>query len=263
MTHSWSVGAEKMKKMLALSVLFHLSLFVLAMTIPVRWSPHRLNLPVYQVDLVSLPSSVNPPSVTVKESPASFEKPPVQKVKLLKTQKKPARPVVVAKKPPVKPPPKPIESPTVVPPPVTLREEASQKEPVPEGRSVIPPLTPSSEAVTTVPSPGTKIEVEVGVEVPDFKYPYYLDLIQRKVGMHWSPPPVEVTAEIKETVVGFVLFASGKIDEIKIEKSSEDAFFDQAALRAVYQANPLPPLPQEIRDQSLKVHFSFSLMKKG
>ncbi|MEK6684589.1 MAG: energy transducer TonB, partial [Nitrospirota bacterium] len=71
------------------------------------------------------------------------------------------------------------------------------------------------------------------------------------------------TSEIKETVVVFVLSATGNIDEPKIEKSSGNAFFDQAALRAIYQARPFPPFPQGIQEPSLKVHFSFSLTEKS
>ncbi len=117
------------------------------------------------------------------------------------------------------------------------------------------------DAVAAIPSPAAK--VEAGIEIPDFKYPYYLNLIQRKIEMYWSPPPLESASEIKETVVGFVLSATGKIEDPRIERSSGNPFFDQAALRAIYQANPLPPFPQGVRDPSLKIHFSFSLMKKS
>jgi len=74
---------------------------------------------------------------------------------------------------------------------------------------------------------------------------------------------MDSATEIKETVVGFVLSANGRIENPRIERSSGNAFFDQAALRAIYQASPLPPFPQGIRDPSLKVHFSFSLTKKS
>jgi TonB family protein len=216
------------KKMMILSALFHAGLSVLLLSIALSRSTHPFSPQVYEVDLVTFPSSPAQPT-EVKEVPAAPPPPPVQKPLL--QEKKP--PKVEMKKPPAQPP-KPIRPAAVTKP---------------------------SDAVAAIPSPAAKIEA--GIEAPDFKYPYYLHLIQQKIEMHWSPPPIESGSELKETVVGFILSSTGKIGDPAIEKSSGNAFFDQAALRAIYQANPLPPFPQGIRDPSLKVHFSFSLMKKS
>jgi len=58
--------------------------------------------------------------------------------------------------------------------------------------------------------------------------------------------------------VYFRITRSGGIDAPAVETSSGNFLFDQAALRAVVQANPLPPLPAGFVDQYLGVHFSFS-----
>ncbi len=114
-------------------------------------------------------------------------------------------------------------------------------------------------AVAAIPPMNTKVEAKV--EGLDPNSSYYSN-ITRKIEIYWSPP-FESTAEIKEAVVNFILYPTGRIADPTIEKSSGNAFFDQAALRAVYEANPLPPFPQGIRDPSLKVHFSFLLKKKS
>ncbi len=155
------------------------------------------------------------------------------------------------KKPPVQLRPKPIAPVAAIPPHMKIRETAPSKETASQDHS----------AVASIPSPAAKIEA--GIESPDFKFPYYLDNLTRKIESYWSPPPLEPTSEIKEAIVRFVLFSTGKVEDPTIEKSSGNAFFDQAALRAIYQANPLPPFPQGIRDPSLKVHFSFLLKKKS
>jgi TonB family protein len=59
------------------------------------------------------------------------------------------------------------------------------------------------------------------------------------------------------TVVGFQVLRNGKIVNINIEKSSGRYLFDQAAQRAVYSANPLPPLPDEFGGEHLSVHIEF------
>lgn len=43
-----------------------------------------------------------------------------------------------------------------------------------------------------------------------------------------------------------------------LEESSGQPTFDRAVLRALYAANPLPPLPPAYRKDSLTVHLSFT-----
>ena len=50
----------------------------------------------------------------------------------------------------------------------------------------------------------------------------------------------------------------GAIQAPMVESPSGNFLFDQAALRAVTQANPLPPLPDQFEDEYLGVHFSFA-----
>jgi len=242
-----------LKTMLILSALFHAGLLVLLPAVSLNRSTHPFAPQVYRVDLVTFPSAPSPPAAVTAapaEPPPPAQKPPIK-------EKKPPKETVHSKieikKPPAQPP-KPIRPAAVVPPSVTSRETVPPKQTAP---AIAKPL----DDVAAIPSPAAKIEA--GIEASDFKSPYYLNLIQRKIELYWLPPPLEPTSEIKEAVVGFVLFASGRIKDPTIEKSSGNAFFDQAALRAIYQANPLPPFPQGIRDPSLKVHFSFSLMKKS
>ncbi|MBI3610519.1 MAG: TonB family protein [Nitrospirae bacterium] len=231
-----------LKRMLVWSAVFHAGLVVPMLIAVLVGSPRRFSPDAYQVDLVSLPSFPIEPAVAVKESPAAPPPVPRRPVKKVEAPKDPARPRIESEKRPMvrsSPPPKPIEPAAAVPP---------------SGRK-------PSEPAAAIPPSGVKVEAKI--EAPGFKYPYYLIRIQEKIGSYWLPPPLESTAERREAVVSFVLFRTGIIDEIKIEKSSGNAFMDQAALRAVYQARPMPPFPQGSSDEPLKVHFSFSLMKKS
>jgi len=228
-----------LKKMLALSVLFHVGAAALILAVALSRSTHRLGAHVYQVDLVTLPPAPAAPPAPVRET-----SPPA------------APPRAEVKKPAITPPPKTIRPSAKIPPPAKPKQAPPPKEAAPTPPSGAKP----SDNVSAV-APATKLET--GIEVPDFKFPYYTENIRRKIEMSWSPPPMESTAQLKEAVVGFVLYPNGKIGDPRIEKSSGNAFFDQAALRAVYQANPLPPFPQGLREVSLTIHFSFTLMKKS
>ena len=65
---------------------------------------------------------------------------------------------------------------------------------------------------------------------------------------------------IQETraLVRFTINRDGRVSRIELERSSGNSSFDRAALRALYAANPLPPLPPAYRKNSLTVHLTFS-----
>jgi hypothetical protein len=49
----------------------------------------------------------------------------------------------------------------------------------------------------------------------------------------------------------------------RVEKTSGDAAYDLAALRAVTAAHPLPPLPPEFKGSVIRVHFGFEYSGRG
>jgi periplasmic protein TonB len=257
----WDIGIQiSLKKTLILSVLFHAGLSVLLLSIALSRSTHPFAPQVYQVDLVALPTAPAPPAA-VRDVPAMpsppAQEPPVQEIK------KPieaVQPKGKIKKTLMKPPPKPNRSAAVIPPPKKTKEAVRAKEAVPSAPLSAPTVAKSSEPVSAIPPMDTTVKAKV--EGLDPNSSYYIN-IQRKVEIYWFPPPIESAADFKEAVVTFILYPTGRIADPTIEKSSGNAFFDQAALRAIYEASPLPPFPQGIRDPSLKVHFSFSLMKKS
>ena len=42
-----------------------------------------------------------------------------------------------------------------------------------------------------------------------------------------------------------------------LEKRSGNRYFDESALRTVKKANPLPPLPEELRESSIEIGIRF------
>ncbi len=241
--HLWQ--AISMKKMLVLSMAFHFMFVVTLFIVSASWRRVFDLQPVYQVNLVTLPSPPKPeisPPKTTKNLRLTPPEPVVKK------HPKPDKPEVIAKSQP-----KPE-----LPPQAKSRKKETVKKAAAHPRPK--ESTKMEQTVTSVPPMPS---VQVDVDAPDFPFPFYLKLIQGKIGSVWSPPDVKMEDEPTEVVVSFTLITTGKIESIQVEKSSGNTFFDQAALRAIYMASPLPPLPRGFSDPDLKIHFSFLLVRHG
>lgn len=78
--------------------------------------------------------------------------------------------------------------------------------------------------------------------------------VQDRIQPHFIAPSVIAEGDRNRlaTVVLVMVDAKGKILKRSIEKSSGNALFDAAVLRAFDQSNPLPPPPAEIREQLMR-----------
>lgn len=150
----------------------------------------------------------------------------------------------------------------------------SSREPQP----VTTPLPPRAEAAPTlprvepVPPPEPRPVVtgarlgspsgspagtaSLALDVSDFPFTWYLQQIVRKVSEKWVPP-AQAAEPGQRTLVLFEIGREGQITTPKIERSSGNAYYDQAALRAVMDASPFPPLPKEFTARILRVHLGF------
>lgn len=100
----------------------------------------------------------------------------------------------------------------------------------------------------------------LALDVSDFPFTYYLRQIQQKVSEKWTPP-AQSTEPVRRAVILFEIARDGKIAASRVEKSSGNVWYDQSALRAVLDATPFPPLPQEFQAESLRVHFGFDFVR--
>lgn len=184
--------------------------------------------------------------------------------------------------PSLPPPPRPFSSPlppaTALPPrlpridddePRTValsrvkRRPAGPEPPPPEPpRQAAPSVSADSRAPKrpvegpSGPAPAGK-RSSLTLETTDFPFTYYLQQLQRKVSERWVPPAS--TPGGLQVVVFFEIGRDGRIGAPSVEKSSGNAFYDLSALRAVTEASPFPPLPQEFSAASLRVHFGFEV----
>lgn len=92
------------------------------------------------------------------------------------------------------------------------------------------------------------------LNVSDFPFAWYLSRVQAKVTERW----VGKALPGQQPVAVFDINREGQVSRLAIEKSSGNSYYDQAALRAITEANPFPPLPAEFPGQTLRVHLGFN-----
>ena len=91
-----------------------------------------------------------------------------------------------------------------------------------------------------------------GLDNPDFTYAYYLDRMLSLIDAQWTRP--SMGSGVK-AVVFFRISRDGAMTDLTVEQSSGYNSFDLAALRAVQNAAPFPPLPRAYKNQDLGVHL--------
>lgn len=96
----------------------------------------------------------------------------------------------------------------------------------------------------------------ITLDVQDFPYTYYLRLIHAKIDERWIRPGGPLTRS-ERAVVLFEILPDGDVRNVKVEQRSGNERLDQSALRAIQDASPFPPLPQEFKGSHLRVHFGF------
>lgn len=94
---------------------------------------------------------------------------------------------------------------------------------------------------------------EVGsLDNPDFTYGYYLDRLLSLIDAQWQRPAMGGGVK---AVIFFRIGRDGSMTDLQVEQSSGYNPFDLAALRAVQNAAPFPPLPRAYKHQDLGVHL--------
>jgi len=145
-----------------------------------------------------------------------------------------------------------------VPKPETVKEEPINFSKTPVKKRSEEKRESSTEPVLQPKTPAAAESGGLKIDTKDFPFAYYLTILQNRVQNNWNPPYQTTTQQEKmSTIVGFQVLRNGKIVNVAVEKSSGRYLYDQAAQRAVYSANPLPPLPDEFNGEFLSVHIEF------
>ncbi len=93
----------------------------------------------------------------------------------------------------------------------------------------------------------------VATDLPNFPYPWYISQARQMLWAAWQKrmPPTS-----GEGIVMFAIVRNGAFTDLRMESSSGDAAFDQAAIEAVEAAAPFPALPSDFAEPFLKIHLT-------
>lgn len=185
-------------------------------------------------------------------------------VRLIRPEPVPARrPGPAARSEPA-PRPEPLARPSQPPSPAP---EPAPRQPEPSSRASAEAMPAAGSRATPGPTPapaarssGRGLSLgDAGAGPPaipsDFQFTYYVDRMLGLIEQRWYKPHAPPGSRAR---VRFTILRSGRLEGIAIEESSGVSSFDRAALRAIYAANPLPPLPHGYTQGSLTIHLTFS-----
>lgn len=181
-----------------------------------------------------------------------------------KTRRRSAPPAARPTQPPKKETPVPEPEPTEPEPVATAEPEVSAPAPRASEDAMAAPEQRSTPRPTPVPEPaggggGLSVGGGAGPEVPgipsDFHFTYYVQRMLALIEARWYKPAVPAGTSAR---VRFTIDRDGRVSRVELESASGNSSFDRAALRALYAANPLPPLPPAYRKPTLTVHLTFS-----
>ncbi len=182
-----------------------------------------------------------------------------------------AAPAPVPVPAPAEPAPAPKAKPVIEKPTEKVLPSAKA---MPEPKRPAKPEKPKPAPAAAKPSGGPALELPSAAGAPtgstsgagvsfgasvtsfdaDFPFAYYVEQLLSLIGANWFKPE---SAENTSCVISFRVMRSGQVTDVKVDTSSGVSYYDRAAARAVYAANPLPPLPPDYRNESLGVHLKF------
>ncbi|OGR82426.1 MAG: hypothetical protein A3J74_07985 [Elusimicrobia bacterium RIFCSPHIGHO2_02_FULL_57_9] len=96
-------------------------------------------------------------------------------------------------------------------------------------------------------------ETSVATDMPNFPYPWYISQVRSSLWNQWS---ARMPKEQGECAVVFTIMPDGRLVDLRTESSSGDSAFDLAALGAVQDSAPFPPLPRGFSEPFLKIHVT-------
>ena len=104
-------------------------------------------------------------------------------------------------------------------------------------------------------------QVGVGPNTPlgNNRLGWYAEMIRQKIAQNWNTNGLDARAQNSAAIVSFYIMRDGSIRTPVIVQTSGNPTIDNTALRAVYQASPMPPLPAQIPEPYISAQFTFNL----
>lgn len=225
-----NVPEIRLGNMLIVSLAIHVLILTGGAFLKVTSTPRMTFGPVYSVQLVNLPASSlsSPPSSSTLNKEILQADPKDRSVVLRKSDDRAKIPI------------KRIE------PTVDRRSQIDK---------AIERLRQKTAGETAAANPAASSSS--GQASSDNRFNDYYRTIWSRIKNQWAFPGGILPKGNLEAIVHVRIMRSGSLLDIGLEKRSGNAYFDNSAIRAVSKANPLPPLPEWFRENSLDVGIRF------
>jgi protein TonB len=94
------------------------------------------------------------------------------------------------------------------------------------------------------------------------RYGWYTALLEQRVGQKWRTDEVDPRVQTAPPViVTFEIMRDGSVRNVRILQASGNRTLDYSAQRAIFEAAPFPPLPQDYDRNSAQIEFWFQLKR--
>ncbi|KPK26143.1 MAG: hypothetical protein AMJ61_09920 [Desulfobacterales bacterium SG8_35_2] len=95
-----------------------------------------------------------------------------------------------------------------------------------------------------------------GIE-PEFYMKQYLSTVFQKIHEHWVLPDLQNWDNSLEAVLVITIRRDGVIANNFFERKSDNIYFNQFVLKALKDASPLPPFPDQLSENTLEIGLRF------
>jgi periplasmic protein TonB len=103
-------------------------------------------------------------------------------------------------------------------------------------------------------------QVGIGPNSPlGTRYGEYANRIRQIIAEHWVTNGLDSRSQSTPAIVSFTIMRDGTVRNPQVSQTSGNPEIDNRALRAVYDSNPMPPLPPQIAENYISAQFTFNL----
>ena len=88
---------------------------------------------------------------------------------------------------------------------------------------------------------------------------WYAEIVRQRIAQNWRTNGLYGATQMSPAIVSFYIMRDGSIRSVQLIQSSGNPSLDNSALRAVYDSNPLPPLPAQVSENYISAQFTFNL----
>ncbi len=114
----------------------------------------------------------------------------------------------------------------------------------------------TASASSTAKTTGISGPRGTGIE-PGFYMKQYLSAVYQKMHDHWVLPDLQNWDNSLEAVLSITIRRDGTVTDSYFETKSDNIYFNQFVLKAVKDASPLPPFPDQLKENTLEIGLRF------